>query len=29
VFQTGHFALEEKLPEMAVLIGEFLDSLGG
>jgi pimeloyl-ACP methyl ester carboxylesterase len=28
VFQTGHFALEEKLPEMAPLIGEFLDSLG-
>ncbi|WP_194898720.1 alpha/beta fold hydrolase [Catenulispora pinisilvae] len=27
VFQTGHFALEEKLPEMAQLIGEFLDSL--
>lgn len=28
VFRTGHFALEEKLPEMAPLIGEFLDSLG-
>jgi pimeloyl-ACP methyl ester carboxylesterase len=29
VFQTGHFALEEKLPELAPLIGEFLDSLAG
>ena len=28
VFQTGHFALEEKLPEMAPLIGDFLDTLG-
>lgn len=27
IFRTGHFALEEKLPEMAPLIGEFLDSL--
>ncbi|MEY9933696.1 pimeloyl-ACP methyl ester carboxylesterase [Catenulispora sp. GP43] len=27
VFRTGHFALEEKLPEMAPLIGDFLDSL--
>ncbi|MFL6111735.1 MAG: alpha/beta fold hydrolase [Catenulispora sp.] len=27
IFQTGHFALEEKLPEMAPLIGGFLDSL--
>ncbi|MEY9887578.1 pimeloyl-ACP methyl ester carboxylesterase [Catenulispora sp. MAP12-49] len=28
VFRTGHFALEEKLPEMAPLIGDFLDELG-
>jgi pimeloyl-ACP methyl ester carboxylesterase len=27
VFKTGHFALEEKLSEMAPLIGDFLDSL--
>jgi pimeloyl-ACP methyl ester carboxylesterase len=27
IFQTGHFALEEKLPDMAPLIGAFLDSL--
>lgn len=26
VFDTGHFALEEKLPEMAPLIAEFLDT---
>ncbi|MEU8890164.1 alpha/beta fold hydrolase [Streptomyces sp. NPDC048442] len=26
VFDTGHFALEEKLPEMAPLIAEFLDA---
>jgi pimeloyl-ACP methyl ester carboxylesterase len=29
IFPTGHFALEEKLPEMAPLIGDFLDSLAG
>lgn len=28
VFDTGHFALEEKLPEIAPLIVRFLDSLG-
>lgn len=27
VFETGHFALEEKLPEMTPLIGDFLDTL--
>ena len=28
LFDTGHFALEERLPEIAPLIAEFLDSLG-
>jgi pimeloyl-ACP methyl ester carboxylesterase len=29
VFDTGHFALEEKLPEIAPLIAEFLDRTDG
>lgn len=27
LFDTGHFALEEKLPEMAPLIAAFLDRI--
>ncbi|NUU24031.1 MAG: alpha/beta hydrolase, partial [Streptomycetaceae bacterium] len=28
IFDTGHFALEDKLPEIAPLIADFLDARG-